>query len=207
MYRQIKHLIILMMVCLLGCAEQRLKSASIFEDTWDENLNQEAKDIGSPGKSYPGHGGIIGDPIPDDGSQFFNQRKPQIKTAQIWLESGKVISDKMKAYLDSILPGSNKEKGLPPARKLVGSWYGLDRTHEGAIVFTFDTRGRFTWKGPDRASSGTYEIDQTVTPHRITLLAADLPDGFSTSFEFINDNALIFKGQDRDVVLFKKGKV
>ncbi|HCY86304.1 MAG TPA: hypothetical protein DHV36_14310 [Desulfobacteraceae bacterium] len=200
MQRHITHLILALVICLFGCAEQRLQSASIFDDnTWDENINQEAKDIAAPG-----HGGMTKDQ--EDGTQFFNQRKPQIKTVQIWLESGKVLSDKMKNYLDTIIPGSDKTETLSPARKLVGSWYGLDRKHEGAIVFTFDIRGRFTWKGPDRNSQGTYQIDQTVMPYRITLLAADLPDGFSTTFEFINDNALIFKGEGRDVVLFKKGK-
>ena len=68
------------MICLTGCAEQRLRSAAIIDDAWDENLNQEAKEIAVTGQTYPGHSspGIISDS--EDGMLFFNKRKPQIKT-------------------------------------------------------------------------------------------------------------------------------
>ena len=200
----LKYLAITLMLLLFGCAEQRLNSGSIVDEAWDESLNQEAKEIAAAGRPYATPGRRECEGCGDDGTRFFNQRKPQIKTVQIWLESGKVLSARVKNYLDSIMPGSDGDSNLSVIQKLAGIWYGLDRKHEGAIVFTFDLAGRFTWERPDRATSGTFEIDHSVSPHRITLTAGDLPGGYATEFEFINDNAMILKGRYRDVVLFKK---
>lgn len=200
---RITALLMVLTLCLTGCAEQRLKSAAAIDEAWDEDLNREAKKIAVAGQCGMG---ITQDT--QDGTLFFNERKPQIKTVQLWLESGKVLSSKIKAYLDTILPASDtSHQDTSPARALAGRWYGLDRKHEGAIIFTFDPTGRFTWTGPDLARSGTFEIDHSVFPHRITLLSTDLPRALTTSFEFVNENALILKGKERDVVLFKKGDV
>ncbi len=197
--------IISMLVVLflpLGCTEQRLKSISKSEDVWDENFKEELKGMTETGQTYQGH---TDDRNSDEGLMFFNRHKPQIKTAQLWLESGKVITTKIKDYLSSFMPDTDDTE-LPAREKIIGRWYGLDRGHEEAIVFIFETNGHFLWQAQGETKSGTYQVDHSEAPYRIILLAADNPTQYTTSFEFINNNALLFKGKDRDIILFKNSE-
>ncbi|MEH0021132.1 MAG: hypothetical protein V6Z89_15875 [Desulfobacter sp.] len=191
------------LVTLSGCSPHRLDSVSRSDEVWNEDFNDELREMGETGQTYhtTSENGTT-----DRGRQFFIQHKPQIKTVQLWLESGKVITGKIKDYLASVMPGADTERDQTlPRGKLIGRWYGLDRRHEGAIVVIFQNDGRFSWQAPEETRTGVFEVDGSVSPHRITLIPATPPETQTTSFEFINDKAILFKCKDRDIILFKEG--
>ena len=191
--------IIMIFLLQVGCTEHRVKSVSKSEDNWDENFNEELRGMTETGQTY--HTSTTSGQA-DDGLMFFNQHKPQIKTVQLWLESGKVITDKIKEYLKSFMPDSDDTK-TPAGQRILGRWYGLDRGHEEAVIFTFDANGRFSWQSEGKTTDGTYEIDNSDTPHHIIFLVSKSSAKDIKAFEFINDNALLLKGDDRDIILFK----
>jgi len=176
-----------------GCTQTKKRPALKSEEVWKDEI----KEIAATGQAFH-------PPCPDDGVMFFNKNKPRLKTVQLWLESGKAISETITAYVKSIMP-DDPDPAISPLSKITGEWYGLDQSHESAIIFTFEPDGRFSWLAGTDLKKGTYRLDPPAAPTRITLKSPALPGDYSTRFEFITDAALLLKGGNRDLILFKKG--
>ncbi|WDP88885.1 MAG: hypothetical protein HUN04_03690 [Desulfobacter sp.] len=179
-----------MTLLFAGCTAATNQPAAKSEDVW----NEEIQEMADSGQTYkPAGNGVV----------FFNKNKPRLKTVQIWLESGKTVSAKIKEYIAGIMPGKGAS-GTSLAQKIAGRWYGLDTNHESAVVFTFEPDGRFVRQAGDEIETGRYEFEPAADPDSITFTPQALPGGRSRQFEFITDDALLFKGGHRDLILFKQ---
>ena len=188
----------LMLVMILsqfyGCVHSR---PALSEEAWNEDIHQDVKEMTADG-------GVpeLGDT--ENGLVFFNRSKPQLATVQIWLESSKVITSQIKRYLASFFDdGVSDNTDMAPVRRIVGQWYGLDRQHDAAIVFTFKADGRFIWESLGKTRRGTYEIRKNSAPD-LVLLKTDKDDETQVIFEFINDRALLLAHGDEKLIFLKK---
>ena len=193
-------IIALAMFFTMGCAESRLKRAG-SEAAWNEDIQEDAKDLSTSGKGYLPY------PEGQDAKNdlvFFNRSKPQLKTIQIWLESGTILTGQIKAYLASFFSnGVTDSPDIAPAQKLVGQWYGLDRKDDTALVFTFLKDGTFEWRSREVVINGTYTMgpDNSL---RMTPLKPEDKTNELISFEFVNDRALLFTHKEKTLILLKR---
>lgn len=153
--KQISALILILssLAAALGCAS---KAPMGNDRPWNEAVHEDVKEwtACSGGAAQPGQ---ENDEQAD--AAFFMQSKPRLSTVQIWLDSGKTVTDRIRAYLDACFDDSSTaQKTSPPASPLVGRWYGLDRVHDSAVVFVFRPSADFSWETRGRQITGTYAL-------------------------------------------------
>lgn len=186
----------IMVLAFTGCSELYWDSVVNKDKVWNEEFKEEIEDLADQNKSNQ-------DPNRMD-PQFFARNKPRLKTAQIMLDSGKLIT-KIKDYFKSIateIVADSKE--LPPEKRLVGTWYGVDRGYDDALVFTFDENGRYYRKSRGHVKQGTYLVEPEGTPLHIRFRPEPGAEMVSAAFQFLDDKTLLFEAADRSVVLVRQ---